>query len=103
VGGHNEKTNLEVVRTICAILDEIAPDARNGSRERLITFVKDRPGHDHRYAIDPAKIGRDLGWRPQETFETGLAKTVRWYLDNPSWWQRIRSGVYRGERLGAGA
>jgi dTDP-glucose 4,6-dehydratase len=102
VGGHNEKTNLEVVRTICAILDEIAPDARIGSRERLITFVKDRPGHDHRYAIDPAKIGRDLGWRPQETFETGLAKTVRWYLDNPSWWQRIRSGVYRGERLGAG-
>ena len=102
VGGHNEKTNLEVVRTICAILDEIAPDARNGSRERLITFVKDRPGHDHRYAIDPAKIGRDLSWRPQETFETGLAKTVRWYLDNPSWWQRIRSGVYRGERLGAG-
>jgi dTDP-glucose 4,6-dehydratase len=103
VGGHNEKTNLEVVRTICAILDEIAPDARIGSRERLITFVKDRPGHDHRYAIDPAKIGCDLGWRPQETFETGLEKTVRWYLDNPSWWQRIRSGVYQGQRLGAGA
>ena len=103
VGGHNEKTNLEVVRTICAILDEIAPDARIGSRERLITFVKDRPGHDHRYAIDPDKIGRDLGWRPQETFETGLEKTVRWYLDNPSWWQRIRSGVYQGQRLGTGA
>ena len=102
VGGHNEKTNLEVVRTICAILDGIAPDARIGPREGLIAFVADRPGHDHRYAIDPAKIGRDLGWRPQETFETGLAKTVRWYLDNRSWWERIRSGVYRGERLGAG-
>jgi dTDP-glucose 4,6-dehydratase len=102
VGGHNEKTNLEVVRTICAILDRIAPDARIGPREGLIAFVADRPGHDHRYAIDPAKIGRDLGWRPQETFETGLAKTVRWYLDNRSWWERIRSGVYRGERLGAG-
>jgi dTDP-glucose 4,6-dehydratase len=102
VGGHNEKTNLEVVRTICAILDGIAPDARIGPREGLIAFVADRPGHDHRYAIDPAKIGRDLGWRPQETFETGLAKTVRWYLDNRSWWERIRSGVYCGERLGAG-
>ena len=103
VGGHNEKTNLEVVRTICAILDEIAPDARIGPREKLITFVADRPGHDRRYAIDPAKIGHELGWQPQETFETGLAKTVRWYLDNRSWWERIRSGVYRGERLGAGA
>jgi len=103
VGGHNEKTNLEVVRSICAILDEIAPDARLGPREKLITFVKDRPGHDKRYAIDPGKIGRDLGWSPQETFETGLAKTVRWYLDNRSWWERIRSGVYQGERLGAGA
>jgi dTDP-glucose 4,6-dehydratase len=102
VGGHNEKTNLEVVRTICAILDGIAPDARIGPREGLITFVKDRPGHDHRYAIDPGKMERELDWKPQETFETGLAKTVRWYLDNRSWWQRIRSGVYRGERLGAG-
>jgi dTDP-glucose 4,6-dehydratase len=88
VGGHNEKTNLEVVRTICTILDEIAPDARIGPREKLITFVADRLGHDHRYAIDPGKIGSDLGWRPQETFETGLAKTVRWYLDNRSWWER---------------
>ena len=100
VGGHNEKTNLEVVRAICAILDEIAPDDRIGPRENLITFVRDRPGHDQRYAIDPAKIGRELGWMPQETFETGLAKTVRWYLDNRPWWERIRSGVYRGERLG---
>ena len=101
VGGHNEKTNLEVVRAICATLDAVAPDSRIGPRETLITFVKDRPGHDKRYAIDPAKIGRELGWRPQETFETGLAKTVRWYLDNRSWWERIRSGVYRGERLGS--
>ncbi len=102
VGGHNEKTNLEVVRTICSVLDDIAPDARIGPRDGLITFVKDRPGHDKRYAIDPGKMARELGWAPQETFETGLAKTVRWYLDNRSWWERIRSGVYQGQRLGAG-
>jgi dTDP-glucose 4,6-dehydratase len=100
VGGHNEKTNLEVVQAICMILDEVAPNERIGRRQNLITFVRDRPGHDQRYAIDPTKIGRDLGWVPQETFETGLAKTVRWYLDNSPWWERIRSGVYRGERLG---
>ncbi|ANY79534.1 dTDP-glucose 4,6-dehydratase [Microvirga ossetica] len=100
VGGHNEKTNLEVVQAICAILDEITPDGRIGPRQNLITFVRDRPGHDQRYAIDPTKIGRELGWVPQDTFETGLAKTVRWYLDNRPWWERIRSGVYRGERLG---
>jgi dTDP-glucose 4,6-dehydratase len=100
VGGHNEKTNLEVVRAICAILDEISPDEQIGPRENLITFVRDRPGHDQRYAIDPSKIDRELGWTPQETFETGLAKTVRWYLENRPWWERIRSGVYRGERLG---
>ncbi|MGF9759443.1 dTDP-glucose 4,6-dehydratase [Microvirga sp. 0TCS3.31] len=100
VGGHNEKTNLEVVQAICTVLDAIAPDERIGSRQSLITFVRDRPGHDQRYAIDPTKIGQDLGWVPQETFETGLAKTVRWYLENRPWWERIRSGVYRGERLG---
>jgi dTDP-glucose 4,6-dehydratase len=100
VGGHNEKTNLEVVQAICTILDEVVPDERIGPRQNLITFVRDRPGHDQRYAIDPAKISRELGWVPQETFETGLAKTVRWYLDNRPWWERIRSGVYRGERLG---
>jgi dTDP-glucose 4,6-dehydratase len=100
VGGHNEKTNLEVVQAICAILDEITPDERIGPRQNLITFVRDRPGHDQRYAIDPAKIGQELGWVPRETFETGLAKTVRWYLENRPWWERIRSGVYRGERLG---
>ena len=103
VGGHNEKTNLEVVETICGILDELSPDSSIGERRRLITFVRDRPGHDQRYAIDAEKIGRELGWTPQETFETGLAKTVRWYLDNRPWWERIRSGVYQGERLGAGA
>ncbi|MBM6592859.1 dTDP-glucose 4,6-dehydratase [Microvirga pudoricolor] len=103
VGGHNEKTNLEVVEAICRILDDLAPDGAIGARRGLITFVKDRPGHDRRYAIDAAKIGRELGWTPRETFETGLAKTVRWYLENRPWWERIRSGIYRGERLGAGA
>lgn len=100
VGGHNEKTNLEVVEAICTILDAIAPDTGIGPRRNLVTFVRDRPGHDQRYAIDPTKIRQDLGWVPQETFETGLAKTVRWYLENRPWWERIRSGVYRGERLG---
>ncbi len=99
VGGHNERTNIDVARKICALVDEFAHDPQ-GSRERLIRFVGDRPGHDLRYAIDASKIERDLGWRPRETFETGLRKTVAWYLDNKSWWQRIRSGVYRGERLG---
>jgi dTDP-glucose 4,6-dehydratase len=101
VGGACERTNLEVVQTICALMDELAPDPTLGSRDRLITFVADRPGHDLRYAIDAGKITRELGWRPLETFETGLRKTLRWYLDNPAWWQRIRSGVYRGERLGS--
>jgi dTDP-glucose 4,6-dehydratase len=99
VGGRNEKTNIEVVRAICAILDEIRPRSA-GSYGDLITFVQDRPGHDLRYAIDCSKIERELGWRPAETFETGLRKTVQWYLDNPAWWQAIRSGRYRGERLG---
>jgi dTDP-glucose 4,6-dehydratase len=100
VGGSNEKTNLDVALSICRLMDELAPDAALGPRERLITFVTDRPGHDLRYAIDASKIKRELGWAPLETFETGLRKTVRWYLDNPQWWLRIRSGVYRGERLG---
>jgi dTDP-glucose 4,6-dehydratase len=99
VGGRNEKKNIEVVHTICDILDELRPSP-GGSYRNLITFVTDRPGHDLRYAIDCAKIERELGWRPQETFETGLRKTVQWYLDNPAWWQAIRSGKYRGERLG---
>lgn len=99
VGGHNEKTNIEVVKAICAILDELRPDPA-GPHERLIVHVADRPGHDARYAIDAGKIGRELGWEPKETFETGLRRTVEWYLENTRWWQDIRSGVYRGERLG---
>jgi dTDP-glucose 4,6-dehydratase len=100
IGGHNERTNIDVVRAICALVDEMAPDASIGPRESLISFVADRPGHDLRYAIDAMKIEDVLGWRPAETFETGLRKTVRWYLDHRSWWERVRSGVYRGERLG---
>jgi dTDP-glucose 4,6-dehydratase len=99
IGGHNEHTNIHVVRSICALLDELAPKARE-PREKLITFVTDRPGHDARYAIDAAKIGRELGWKPRYSFESGLRQTVQWYLDNETWWQRVRSGVYRGERLG---
>lgn len=102
VGGKNERKNIDVVRSICSILDELSPDARIGRREALIEFVADRPGHDLRYAIDPSKIEREFGWTPRETFESGLRKTVQWYLDNRGWWERVRSGVYRGERLGLG-
>jgi dTDP-glucose 4,6-dehydratase len=102
IGGHNEKTNLEVVETICDLLEEIAPEKPVGVKNYrdLITFVKDRPGHDVRYAIDASKIERELGWVPEETFETGLRKTVQWYLDNHQWWERVLSGAYRLERLG---
>ena len=100
IGGWNERRNIDVVRAICGIVDELAPDPAIGPREALITFVADRPGHDLRYAIDARKIERDLGWRPNETFESGLRKTVAWYLENRAWWERVRSGVYRGERLG---
>jgi len=100
IGGRNEHKNIDVVRRICALVDDLAPDRTIGKREQLITFVTDRPGHDMRYAIDASKIERELGWRPRETFDTGLSKTVRWYLDNRRWWERVRSGVYRGERLG---
>jgi dTDP-glucose 4,6-dehydratase len=100
VGGWSERSNLQVVEAICRLVDEIAPDATIGPRSGLIAFVADRPGHDKRYAIDASKIKRDLGWEPRESFASGLAKTVRWYVDNPSWWQRIRSGIYCGERLG---
>jgi dTDP-glucose 4,6-dehydratase len=101
IGGGSEHSNLEVVSRVCALLDEFQPDAAIGRRESLISFVTDRPGHDFRYAIDASKIEDKLGWRPRETFETGLRKTVRWYIDNRSWWERVRSGVYRGERLGS--
>lgn len=102
IGGHNEKTNLEVVQTLCDLLEELAPDKPEGVERyrELITFVKDRPGHDLRYAIDAGKIERELGWRPQETFESGIRKTVQWYLDHQGWWQRVLSGQYRPERLG---
>ena len=105
IGGHNEKTNLEVVRTVCALLEELAPQKPAGvaKYEDLITFVKDRPGHDARYAIDAAKIGRELGWQPQETFDTGIRKTVAWYLENRDWWQNVLNGSYRLQRLGEGA
>ena len=94
IGGWNEKTNVEIVRTVCALLDELRPDPA-GPHARLITFVKDRPGHDRRYAIDARKIERELGWRPAETFETGLRKTVQWYLDHAAWVARVQSGAYR--------
>ncbi len=98
IGGHNEQRNLHVVKTICALLQQEVPHA--DGYERLITFVTDRPGHDTRYAIDAGKIERELGWKPQETFETGLKKTVRWFLDNKGWWQRVLDGSYRLERIG---
>ncbi|MBY0235055.1 MAG: dTDP-glucose 4,6-dehydratase [Burkholderiaceae bacterium] len=94
IGGWNEMTNLEIVHTVCELLDELRPDAA-GSYKRLITYVKDRPGHDRRYAIDARKIERELGWRPAETFATGIRKTVQWYLDNPDWVARVQSGAYR--------
>ena len=95
VGGWNEKPNLDVVHTICAILDELRPKADGGNYSDQITFVKDRPGHDRRYAIDARKLERELGWKPQETFETGIRKTIEWYLDNQDWVQNVTSGAYR--------
>ncbi len=101
VGGRNERTNLEVVETICSILDELKP-RKNGAYKDLINFVKDRPGHDQRYAIDATKLETELGWRAQEDFDSGIRRTVQWYLDNEWWWGPIRSGRYAGERLGKG-
>lgn len=103
IGGHNEKANIEVVKTLCALLDELAPEKKSSKikkYEELITYVKDRPGHDRRYAIDATKIKNELGWVPHETFESGLRKTVQWYLDNPQWWQRVLNGNYKLERIG---
>lgn len=98
VGGRNERTNLQVVQGICAALDELSP---NGwPHYRLVTYVTDRPGHDHRYAIDASKLERELGWRAEETFTTGLNKTIQWYLDNKWWWSPLREKVYAGERIG---
>jgi dTDP-glucose 4,6-dehydratase len=101
VGGHNERTNLHVVETICDLLDELSP-SEAGARRRLITFVADRPGHDKRYAIDASKLERELGWRAEENFETGIAKTVQWYLNNEYWWRPILARGYTAGRLGLG-
>jgi dTDP-glucose 4,6-dehydratase len=110
IGGHNEKKNIEVVETLCAILDELRPIANNPAfsassspmthYNELITFVKDRPGHDVRYAIDASKIERELAWIPAESFETGIRKTVEWYLNNGNWWKRVLSGEYQLKRIG---
>lgn len=107
IGGHNEKQNIEVVRSICDLLEEMVPEnphsrskANPGGFADRITYVNDRPGHDQRYAIDATKIERELGWKPQETFESGLRKTVQWYLDNQQWCQRVQDGSYQRERLG---
>jgi dTDP-glucose 4,6-dehydratase len=100
IGAGNELTNLQVVSAICDLLDELIPESSYRPHANLITFVADRPGHDRRYAIDAAKIARELGWKPQETFESGLRKTVEWYLNHRSWWERIAERGYQGDRLG---
>ncbi len=100
VGGNSERTNLEVVDTLCALLDELLPDSPHRPHAGLKAFVKDRPGHDRRYAIDASKLMGELGWEPLETFESGMRRTVQWYLDNPEWVRRVTDGSYRGERLG---
>lgn len=102
IGGHNEKANIDVVKTICHILDELQPGKDGQKYETLITFVKDRPGHDLRYAIDASKIQKDLGWLPEETFESGIRKTVEWYLSNLEWCHNVQDGSYQRERLGEG-
>ncbi|RDH81217.1 MAG: dTDP-glucose 4,6-dehydratase [endosymbiont of Galathealinum brachiosum] len=102
IGGHNEKTNLQVVKTICSLLDKLVPDSPYIPHESLITYVTDRPGHDLRYAIDAGKIEKDLGWTPDETFETGIAKTIQWYLNNSEWCEHVQDGSYQGQRLGTG-
>jgi dTDP-glucose 4,6-dehydratase len=101
VGGNNERRNIDVVEAICDLVDELAPQRSSGSRRNLITFVDDRPGHDQRYAVDPSKLTRDLGWQPRETFDTGLRKTVEWYVANRAWWEPLRRR-YDGRRLGLG-
>lgn len=102
IGGHNERKNIDVVKTICQLLEELVPTKPQGveSYDSLITFVTDRPGHDVRYAIDASKIERELGWKPAETFESGIRKTVEWYLNNETWWRAVKDGSYASERLG---
>ena len=92
--------NIDIVKIICSVLDELRPRTSGASYTELITYVEDRPGHDYRYAIDASKIKKDLGWTPKETFETGIRKTIQWYLDNEDWWRRIQDGTYNQERLG---
>ncbi len=99
VGGNEERRNIDVVEAICDLVDEMAPERRSVSRRNLITFVDDRPGHDERYGMDTSKMMRDLGWRPHESFDTGLRKTVEWYVTNPGWWEALRQR-YDGRRLG---
>ncbi len=105
IGGHNERRNIDVVKTICQILEELVPQKPEGIKtyDELITYVEDRPGHDVRYAIDASKIKKELNWRPEETFESGMRKTVEWYLANENWWQRILDGSYQCQRLGVSA
>jgi len=103
IGGDCERANLDVVKSICAVVDRVAPDLPHIPSSSLITFVTDRPGHDRRYAIDADKIHKELGWEPREDFESGLERTVRWYVENATWTERICSGIYRRERLGLGA
>jgi len=100
IGGNNEIKNIDIVKSICSILDELRPRSNGELYQNLITYVTDRPGHDLRYAIDASKIKNDLGWSPKETFETGIQKTINWYLDNENWWRQIQDGTYNQERLG---
>lgn len=102
IGGLNEQTNLSIVKMICSTVDRLRPGLAHGPCENLITYVKDRPGHDRRYAIDASKIANELGWHPHQDFQSGLELTIRWYLENPTWVGRVQSGKYRGERLGLG-
>jgi dTDP-glucose 4,6-dehydratase len=103
IGGHSERTNLEVVHTICDLIDELRPGLTHAPCRSLVRFVTDRPGHDLRYAIDTSKINAELQWRPRQDFDSGIRRTVQWYLDNPAWVERVASGEYRGERLGLGS
>ena len=100
IGGNNEIKNIDIVKTICEKMNELAPRAENGKYEDLITYVTDRPGHDFRYAIDASKIRDDLDWKPKESFTTGINKTIQWYLDNEAWWKAIQDNTYQQERLG---
>ena len=100
IGGNNEKTNLDLVTILCGALDELIPDSPYKPHKSLIKFVDDRPGHDRRYAIDAGKIKKELDWEPSESLDTGLKKTIKWYLNNPQWIERVMSGAYKGQRLG---